>query len=263
MSAPTTTNARPLQEDRHAPVRGGVTAVMRHHFLVPSRQSTGWGVVLVVWALSLLAGVLIRAFTNVDLELINELLSYNQTLFWWGGIALMATLIAAVAQGCPLLMGMGLTRNQVWGGSVLYAAAEALIAAGTVAVLCLGEWASDGWFLGLRPMSSALWEGAQTPAPADLPVVLLTWAVIFWAAQVLGLLMASLWLRWGAAALVPGVIAAVLVVGGLLTRIRVGDSSFSIEGRFDSVPGLMAAVLALGVAMAAGGWAVFRRANIS
>lgn len=244
--------------------RNGIMAVIRHHFLVPSRWCTGWGVVTAVAALSLLAGVVLREFTTVDPEAVNRVLSHNQLLFWWGGIALLATLVSALGRGSTLLLGLGLTRSQVWWGSVLYAGLQAVTAAATVVLLTVAEWGTGGWFTDLRPMTGALFTGeGHAPDLGDLPLLLVQWVVLFWGAQVVGLFFMALWARWGGAAVAAGIVVGVVLVVlsglGLVTWVE-GPALVMRSGTLQVI-GLGLGLGLGGAVLAVVGGALFRRTN--
>jgi hypothetical protein len=242
---------------------GRTMLALRYYLTVPSRLYTGPGIVVVVAALSLAVGAVIVGASHAEAADVSNGLTYNQTVVWWGSIAPLAILCSAVGQGTTAMLGLGMTRRNVWWGAILYALVGSALTATTLVVLIALERLTHGWFMGLSAID-IIYFGRGS--------LLTAWLIAlgtFFGAQVIALLFTAIYLRAGAMGLtlsIVGTAVLLVVVMGILI------SAFSRSGQGGAAElltlgeGLPGGPLpwALGLAVLlslAGGWLIYRRAS--
>lgn len=170
-----------------------------------------------------------------------------------------ATYGVAVTQLFPFTLGLGVTRREFFGGTLLAAAGHSLVSAAALTALGAVERVTDGFGVHLRAFSAVEWvTGNYALTFLGLTAVLIACAGI-------GMLVGTVYLRWkmvGVFAL--GLVVAVVAAGAAV--LTTWQRGWPAVGRFfvDTPVALLivALPLALTVALFAGGYALLRRAEV-
>ncbi|WP_038170812.1 hypothetical protein [Tomitella biformata] len=212
-----------------------------------------WGIITAVLGANIAILVIIRG-QGVELpaQQFNGVVS---SIFFF----VAATYGVAMTQLFPFALGLGVTRREFFGGTLVAAAGHGVLTAAALTAMAAIESGTDGFGVHLRAFSAVLW------VSGNYALVFLGLAAVVIVCAAIGMFAGTVYLRWKAVgiftlSLLVAIAAAAAAV--LITWQR----GWPAVGRFfvDSpaaVP-LIALPLALTVLAFAGGYGLLRRAEV-
>jgi branched-subunit amino acid transport protein AzlD len=213
------------------------------------------GPVAVLWpwlilAISFFVNLAIYALTDVPLE--NRQTGGIASLYC---VAIFANL-SLWTQVFPLAIGLGSTRRSFFHGTCLYVLGQAVLAGVVLTALHALEGATGGWGVHMRFFSPGFLEGGN---PVEL---FLTYTVPFLCVSALGMLMGTVFKRWGQNGMYSLSTASLLLGCGAAVLLT-WRHAWGAVGRFFTDTDLLALTsgypLVLAVALGAAAWVVLRR----
>ena len=171
------------------------------------------------------------------------------------GVAIFANL-SLWTQVFPLAIGLSSTRRSFFQGTCLYVLGQSVLAGVVLTVLHALEGATNGWGVHMRFFTPGFLEGGN---PAEL---FLTYSVPFVCVSALGMLMGTVFKRWGQTGMYSLSTASLLLGCGAAVLVT-WRHAWGAVGRFftDTDPLALTSgyPLVLAVALGAAAWVVLRR----
>ena len=216
--------------------------------LLPGPMAIFWP--WLILAISFLVNLAI--FTLTDVPVADRQTGGIASLY---GVAIFANL-ALWTQVFPLAIGLSSTRRSFFHGTCLYVLAQSLLAGVVLTVLHALEEATGGWGVHMRFFSPWFLDRLD---PAGL---FLTYTVPFLFVSALGMLMGTIFKRWGQTGMYSLSTGSLLLGGGAAVLVT-WQHAWGAVGRFFTDTHLLALTsgypLILAVALGAAAWVVLRR----
>lgn len=217
----------------------------------PMRLGIPWAVVLAAFLINLLIFGLLRTSTGDASPGVTGAIA---ALYFSAAAAYLQTM----TQTFPFALSLGVTRRNFYLGASLVVLAESLLHGVLLTVLLAIERATGGWGLDLR------FFGVGFLVQGNPVAQVAAYAVPMAALCFLGLLVGTLFRRWGQIGLYVTGVASILVLGGLVVLVTWQQWWGSVGGFFTTTPTLAltaAYPLLLAAVFAAGGYLLVRRAT--
>lgn len=216
-----------------------------------TRLGMPWLVLGAVWLVNLLIYGLIRANTGGDDD---GTIGALAALYLFMAVAYLQTM----TQTFPFALSLGVTRRNFYLGASLVVLLESLLHGVLLTIMLAVERATGGWGLAMRVFGV----GFLVQGNPVLQVV--AYAVPLMALGFLGLLVGTVFRRWGQLGIYVGGIGSILVLGGLVALVT-WQQWWGAVGRFFSTTPSLALVgaypLVLVALAAVGGFLLVRRAT--
>ncbi|MDN5916076.1 MAG: hypothetical protein L0I76_13395 [Pseudonocardia sp.] len=169
-----------------------------------------------------------------------------------------AAYLATMTQTFPFALSLGVTRRNFYSGTGLVVLLESLLHSVVLTVLLAIEQATGGWGLNMQ------FFGIAFLVQSNPFLQVIAYMVPMVALSFLGLLIGTLFRRWGQTGLYLSGVASTLVVGGLIALVTWQQWWGAVGEFFTTTPTLAltaAYPLLLAVVFAAGGFLLVRRAT--